>query len=93
MSKEINIEGMKKADALTALIQGGMSYTDAEVYWKENGSKNSVGFAAEFYTLLQKGVMSDEDFDKIITAGSNNVQKHRSHYNAIRVLTNSIHGE
>lgn len=89
----VDITGMKKAEALTALIQGGMDYPSAEKYWKENGSKASTGFAADFYAALKDGPMDDATFDATISAGSANVQKHKSHYNAIRLLTNSIHGE
>lgn len=88
----IDITGMKKSEALTSLIRDeGMDYVKAEAYWKDKGSKASVGFAAGFYETLAKGKMDDETFTASIDAGSKNVQNHRSHYNAIRLLVNGVH--
>lgn len=75
---EHNLEG-KEATALIA--QAGI------------GGSVSTGFAADFYALLKDAPLSDADFDALIAAGSNNVQKHKSHYNAIRELANSIHAQ
>ena len=57
------------------------------------GGSVSTGFAANFYDQLREAPMSDADFDALIATGSNNVQKHKSHYNAIRELANAIHAQ
>jgi hypothetical protein len=93
MSKKITVDitGMKKADAMTSLIQNGLSFTEAEAYWKANKSGTRAdGFAGQFYAMLEQGVMTDEAFNQVIAAGSENVQRHKSHYNGIRLMANKI---
>ena len=88
--KTINIEGMKKDEAMTVLIQGGLDFKAANEYWVENRPARGTGFAARFYGALETGPMSDEDFEDLITGDSANVLKHRSHYGSIRDLANKI---
>lgn len=91
MSKNIpSIEGLKKSEALTVLIQSGLDFEEANNYWKDN-RPTATGFVGAFYAELKKGAMSEKDFDAILETGSDNTRKHRSHYNAIRELTNTIH--
>ncbi len=88
------IAGMSKNDAMTHLIsQSDLSYAEATKFWAEHGSKASVGFAAGFYDDLRSGEMDDETFDALIAEGSNNVQKHKKHFDAIRLLANDIHNQ
>ena len=88
------VEGLNKNDTLTQLIaEEGFDLKKANAYWKEHGTKTAVGFAAGFYDTLREGSMSDDTFKAIIKDGSPNVQKHSGHYDAIRQLTNDIHGE
>ena len=90
MAKQnVSIEGLKKDEALTVLIQSGLTFKEAEAYWKQN-RPTSTGFAANFYAVLESGTMSYDDFDTMISLGSKNVQNHRSHYNAIREMANAI---
>lgn len=85
---------MTKSEYITNyIVEGKGTLKEAEAAWKayreENGAGNSVANA--FYTELKEGVMDDIEFDTWLGAQSNNVQKHKSHYNAIRALANHIH--
>lgn len=55
-------------------------------------SARGKGTAEEFYLLLKTGVMSNEAFEAWIGGKTKNTVNHKSHYNGIRLLTNSIHG-
>lgn len=94
MSKkdEVNIEGLSKDNAMTKLIaEYGMSFGEANEFWAENRPKRGTGFASRFYTLLESAVLSETDFDALLAVESANVKNHRSHYNSIRELANTIH--
>lgn len=86
----MNIEGMKKAEAMETLIREGYSFSEAEQYWKENGSKRAKGFTGDFLALLEAAPMSDEDFESTINEQSKNIQNHKSLYNNIRLMANRI---
>lgn len=90
MVKEINIEGMDKNAAITALINSGMDYKTANKFWVENRPEGGSGFKAGFYAKLVEGPMSETDFDSIIAEASENVRKHRSAHNAVREAANEI---
>jgi len=90
MSKDVNIEGMNKNDAITALIISGLDFKAANKFWVENRPENGSGFKAGFYAKLVDGPMSEADFDSIIAEASPNVQKHRSAHNAVREAANEI---
>lgn len=62
----------------------------AEIAKAGVGGSVSTGFAADFYAELREDTMTVERFEAIIAEGSKNVQNHKSHYNAIRELANSI---
>ena len=70
---------------------GVMDVEGADKAWAEARGDIGTGFAAGFYAELVKQSMTDDEFKAIIDAGSANVQKHRSHYNAIRNFANQIH--
>lgn len=55
------------------------------------GGGRSGGVAKDFYELLKEGVLEKDEFEEWLSQGSKNVQNHKAHYNAIRLLTNSIH--
>lgn len=90
MTKQYNIDGLKKAEALTHLIRGGLDFAEAEKYWKEHGSKIQTSVASVFYDMLRDGPMDDETFEEWIAGGSDNVKKHKSHYNQIRLMANDV---
>ena len=90
MAKEVNIEGMDKNDAITALINAGHDFKSANAYWIENRPERGTGFKARFYAQLETGPMSDEVFDKLIAGESQNIQKHKSAHNAVRLMANKI---
>ena len=90
MSKDINIEGMDKNDAITALINSGLDFKAATAFWVENRPERGSGFKASFYAELANGPMDEKDFDVLINSSSPNVQKHKSTHNAVRELANSI---
>jgi hypothetical protein len=48
-------------------------------------------FKGRFYRRLLEGVMNVEEFDKMISEESENVQKHKSAHNNVRVMSNRIH--
>ena len=77
------------------MFEHGIEGKEATKLIEQAGISGSVstGFAANFYDQLRKAPMSDADFDALIAGGSNNVQKHKSHYNAIRELANAIHAQ
>ena len=87
---------INKNDFITnEITTNGVDLKQAEANWKayreENGTAGSTGVAAEFYAELREGVMDDSEFTAWIEAQSNNVQKHKSHYNQIRQLANDVH--
>ena len=91
MSKEVNIEGLDKNAAITALIQSGLDFKAANTYWVENRPERGTGFKARFYAILETGPMSEKDFDALIEAESVNIVKHKSAHNAVREMANAIH--
>lgn len=90
MSKEVNIEGMNKNDALTALITSGMDFKEANAFWVENRPERGTGFKARFYARLADSAMDEETFEAMIRDESENIQKHKSAHNAVRELANKI---
>jgi hypothetical protein len=87
------IDGMSKDEALTSLIQGGMSFKEASEFWAENRTPRATGFKSFFYGELLKGTMDEATMDKFLADASENVQKHRSAYEGIRNLANAIHAQ
>lgn len=89
--EEVSIEGLSKDNAMTYLIaECGKTFAEANEFWADNRPKRGTGFASRFYLLLEKGDMSEADFDKFLGVESANVKNHRSHYNSIRELANTI---
>jgi hypothetical protein len=94
-TKTVNIEGMKKAAAMEALIKGGMSYPDAEAHWKENGSKRgAAGFRSKFYEECLKRNFDKESFTAYAqkSGASENDIKGAAHYLAISALVERAKG-
>ncbi len=90
MAKEVNIEGMDKNAAITALINSGLDFKAANKYWVENRPEGGTGFKAGFYAMLVLGPMDDGTFDLLISESSPNVQKHKSAHNSVRLAANEI---
>lgn len=90
MDKEINIEGLDKNGAITALIKSGLDFKAANKFWVENRPERGSGFKARFYALLASGPISEEDFEALIALESKNVIAHKSAHNAVRELANKI---
>lgn len=88
--KELNIEGMDKNEAITALINSGMDFKTATEYWVENRPERGSGFKAKFYALLVDSPMDEKTFDDLIASESENIQKHKSAHNAVREAANEI---
>ena len=86
----MDITGKSKDEAMTLLIQDGMTFKDASEYWAENRPARGTGFAARFYLSLGTEPMSDEAFEAFLDGESKNVVAHKSHYDAIRALANTI---
>ena len=86
----MNIENMKKAEAMETLIREGYSFAEAETFWKENGSKASRGFTGDFLALLEEREMGSEEFDALIESQSKNIQNHKKLYDNIRNMANAI---
>ena len=91
MSKEINIEGLDKNAAITALIHSGLDFKTANEYWVENRPERGTGFKARFYAMLETAPMSETDFEALIDQESVNIRKHKSAHNAVREMANAIH--
>lgn len=92
MSKEtkVNIEGLDKNAAITALIKSGLDFKAANKYWVENRPERGTGFKARFYSELEKGAMSVEDFKKFLEPESDNVKKNASNFDGVRKMANAI---
>ena len=77
----ISIEGMNKGEAMEALIKGGISFKDAEVYWKDNGAKKG-GFRAKYYEECLKRSFDKDSFIAFAkeSGANDNVIKLVSHY-------------
>jgi len=88
--KNVNIEGMDKNEAITALVHAGYDFKGATEFWVENRPERGNGFKASFYATLATGPMDEADFDELINSASPNVQKHKSTHNSVRELANSI---
>lgn len=89
----ISIDGLKKSEAMTLLIQGGMDFVEAEKYWKENGGAKRTGFRAMFYAELQERDMSAEEVKEYCRVhGSANDFKAYTHYVTIAELVASVRG-
>ena len=92
----ISIEDLKKADAMTALIQGDednapMTFAEAETYWKEQGGAKRTGFRATFYEeLAQRDMDAAEVKEFCETYGSKNDAKAYTHYVAIADLVRAV---
>jgi hypothetical protein len=82
MSKKVNIEGMTKNEAMTALINAGYDFNGANKYWIENRPERGTGFKARFYAELEKGAMSVPESD--------NVRKNRANFDGVRKMANAI---
>ena len=82
-----SIDGLKKGEALTILIQSGMDFVEAEKYWKENRPTGGTGWTAMFYGKLEEGKMTESELDELMKLGSENTRRHKSHFNAIRVMS------
>lgn len=88
-----NVEGKKPDEIKTLLVtKGKVPFSKVGKVYKDLGfAAAKTGYAAEFYDLLRSKPMSDKEFDAWINAGSENVKRHKSHYNEIRLLANDIH--
>jgi len=60
-----------------------------KIHNAENGT--GTGAAAEFYARLKDDTMGTELFEEWIADQSPNAQKHKKHYDAIRMMANDIH--
>lgn len=90
-SKGNVVEGMKKSEAMEALIKSGLGYAEAEAYWKEHGTKRGkAGFRAQYYEacLETKGGFDKDGFLAYAekNGASDNDMKASAHYLAISAL-------
>ena len=97
MTKQIDITGMNKGEAMEALIIGGYSYKDAEKKWKDEGARsNATGFRAVFYAALKDGFAGTDKVDLIQfmeqNGASANDIKQYSHFLAIAKLIADVRG-
>lgn len=72
----------------------GLSPAEAKAYcdmlFVKEGKATASGYAADFYSKLKDGPMNNEAFEQWIKAGSQNVMRHKTHYNGIREMANAI---
>ena len=88
-TKTVNIEGMKKGQAMETLIKSGMSFDNANAYWLKHGSKRGqAGFRAKFYEECLKRSFDKESFATYAQKNdaSDNDIKGVAHYLAISAL-------
>lgn len=52
--------------------------------------KRGTSFRGDFYTALEEGNLSKENFSKMLEDASDNTLKNIKHFNAIRVLCNKV---
>lgn len=86
----IDLSNMDKNAAITALINSGLDFKEANKYWVENRPERGTGFKARFYAELEKGEMSVEDFKKFLEPESDNVKKNASNFDGVRKMANAI---
>ncbi len=94
-TKAVNIEGMKKGQAIETLIKSGLSYDAANAHWKENGPKRgAAGFRAKFYEECLKRSFDKESFAAYARENdaSENDIKGQPHYLAISALVERAKG-
>ena len=94
-SLEFDIDGMGKGAAMEHMIVAGVSYKDAEKYWKDHGARTkSTGFRADFYAALVDGAeLTDKvnllQFMKQNGASANDTKQY-THYLAIAKLVADV---
>lgn len=99
-NKELALEALSEMPEITAKKARAFLMFEYDIEGKEAtellkeagiGGGRSGGVAKDFYELLKEGVLEKDDFEEWLSQGSDNVKKHKAHYNSIRLLTNSIH--
>lgn len=88
----LDVSSLKKGEAIEALIKSGVSYSEAEAYWSENGARTKgKGFRASFYKELAAKPLTEKEVNKFIESnGSANDKKHSSHYIGIAKLVAEV---
>ena len=73
-------EATDKGSALEQMIRLGVSYKEAEGYWKVFGSRKvTQGFKAQFFNRLREGKLEGEELDAYIKEhGSDNDYKQKT---------------
>ena len=86
----LDLTGMNKNEAITALINSGLDFTEANKYWIANKPANGSGFKARLFDRLAEGEMSEGDLDLFLLEESANVKKNRANWVGIVGMANRI---
>lgn len=76
-----------------AIVRAWAKKNEVECYKKPKGATGRSGFASKFYDALIENPEMDEEGANVLIDGedaSDNVRRHRTHYQAIRKLANAI---
>jgi hypothetical protein len=93
-ASKLTIKGLLKD--LFGFTKGQVEYLINELFPEQEAHGRGTifegsTFKGRFYRRLLEGVMSREQFDEFIAAESENVIKHKSAHDNIRVMSNRIH--
>ena len=92
--KQLGKVDTKSADEIKTLLvtKCKVPFSKVNGIYKALGyTAQRKGYAAELYDILREGPMDSATFEEWLAGGSDNVRKHRKHYQAIVDLANDIH--
>lgn len=91
---ELDVSNMSKDQAMTALIQGGKSFKEAEAYWKENGTSIRGGVFQATLDYLAEAPRTQSDLAAyVIKNGTKNEARWFGQRDAIRRLSISVRND
>ena len=87
-----SIEGKNPNEIKGLLVtKGKVPFNQVPKVYKALGlTATRESYVADFYALLENGVMDDKAFATWIGAQSDNGQKHKGHFDKIRLMANAI---
>lgn len=92
--KALDVSNLSKDAAMTALIQGGLSFKKAEAYWKENGTSIRGGVFQATLDYLAEAPRTQSDLAAyVIKSGTKNEARWFGQRDAIRRLSISVRGD
>jgi hypothetical protein len=90
----LDVSNMTKDQAITAIVQAGNTFKEAEAYWKENGSTIRGGVFQATLDWLAEAPRTQADLAKfVIEHGTKNEARWFGQRDAIRRLSIQVRGD